>query len=328
MKTRQQAFRIARLAALCVASGAALSATAQQSFPNRTVRLVLPFAAGGGPDLVNRPVAEHMTKTLGQPVVLDNRPGGGGLVASQFVKAAPPDGHVFYQIAGSIVVQSVRDNPPVHILRDFTFIAPHTRNVIMVIVSPEHSKARTLKELIEESRANPGKLNYASYGMGTSGHMFTELLASEAKVKWVHVPFSSTTQAAAETVAGRTQLTVLGITTVAPFVSSGKLRMLAVSTAERWPLNPDVPGMRESGFPQIDFPVWAGYVGPAGMPREIVNRLNQAINLALKDPEVVEFYRKVQTVAVGGTPEDLKNSVEREYNAYLKLMKETGLKLE
>jgi tripartite-type tricarboxylate transporter receptor subunit TctC len=198
----------------------------------------------------------------------------------------------------------------------------------MDIVSPEHSKARTLKDLIDESRANPGKLNYASYGIGTSGHMFTELLASEAKVKWVHVPFAGTAQAAAETVAGRTQLTVLGITTVAPLVSSGKLRMLAVSTAERWPMNPDVPGMRESGFPQIDFPVWAGYVGPAGIPREIVNRLNQAINLALKDPDVIELYRKVQTVGVGGTPEDLRDAVEREYSAYQKLIKETGLKLE
>ena len=294
--------------------------------------MVLPFAPGGGTDTTLRPIVDHMAQTLGQQVLFEYKPGGGGMVAGLYVKSAPPDGYTIYHVASTAIIRSLGDNPPVNILRDFSFISPNAGGALVVVVHPGQVKARTLKELIEESRVNPGQLNYASYGTGTAGHMLAELLANEAKVKWVHVPYQGTAQAATETVAGRTQITFLGMATLGPFVAADggavRLRMLAVSTAERWPLNPDVPGMKESGFPQIDFQPWSGFIGPAGMPGEVVNRLNQAVSLAHKDPKVIEVYRKLQLIPVSGTPEDMRRRVEAEYRQFNQLIKDSGIKLE
>jgi tripartite-type tricarboxylate transporter receptor subunit TctC len=320
------------LSAASVATLAALPAAAQQNFPNRPIRLILPFAAGSGAELVYRPIVEHMTQSLGQTVIIDNRPGGGSMVANLATKNAPPDGYTIYATSNSAVTKSVVPNPEIHVLNDYTMIAPSNIGPMLIAVNTEQIKATTIKELLEEARARPGQLNYASYGVGSGAHMFFELLANEAKIKWVHVPFQGSAQAAADTAAGRTQVTGTIIGQIMPHAKelggSGRLRVIAISTAERSPLIPSAPGMKEAGFPELDFPLWGGYVGPKGMPRDVVARLNTVINAAIKDPKTQELYRKFGVVGIGGTPEELHRMIERELNLYIKLIRDTGIKLE
>jgi tripartite-type tricarboxylate transporter receptor subunit TctC len=321
---------LAILIAVVVSAGFAGTAAAQ-SFPSKPVRLVHPFTAGSGAELSYRPLAEEVGAALGQNVIVEAKPGGGSLVASLHVKSQPADGYTIYAASNTAVVKSLVPDPQIDIRKDFTpivygFIAP-----MVISVNVEHVKATTLRQLIDEARANPGKLNYASYGIGSGAHMFFALLLNETKVNMVHVPFQGTAQAAADTVAGRTQVTGTLIGSIAAFLpgtGSGKLRALAVSTADASPLVAGVPGMKDAGFAEIDYPLWGGFVGPAGMPRDIVMKLNQAFNTAFKAPKSIENARRVGNVPIGGTPEDLARAIEREYNAYAKLIKDTGLKLE
>jgi len=301
---------------------------AAQPFPSRPIRLVLPYDPGSEAESVYRPIAEHMTRGLAQPVVIEHRPGGGGMVANIYVKNAAPDGYTIFATSNSATVRSLGDQPKINVLRDYSAIALSNISALVIAVNADQIKARNLRELIEETRAHPGKLSYASYGVGSGGHMFFELLANDAKIKCPLAHFQSGTEAAAETAAGRTQIVGSIMGTIAPHATSGKLRVLAVSTQDRFALAPDLPGMRESGFAQLDYPLWAGYVGPAGLPREIVNRLNHAINAAMKDPGVVELYRTLGVLGIGGRPEKLVRMIEREYGLYTKLVSETGLKLE
>jgi tripartite-type tricarboxylate transporter receptor subunit TctC len=305
---------------------------AAQAFPSKPIKFVIPSTAGSGMEASYRPVAEHMTDTLGQNVILDMRPGAGGTVASQFVKAQPPDGYTIYLATNQLTVKSVVPNAQVDIRRDFTPIAPTAYSPFIIAVNAEQIKATTLQELIAEAKSRPGQINYASYGIGSGAHMLMAMILNEAKVSMVHVPYQGTAQAVADTVGGRTQVTVSIVGAFRPYVASlggsGKLRMLAVGNAERSPLVPDLPGMRESGFADIDYIGWGGIVGPAGMRRDVVDKLNGAINLASRDPRLQNFQKASGTLALNGTPEELARIIDREYNAYTKLIQETGLKLE
>jgi tripartite-type tricarboxylate transporter receptor subunit TctC len=332
MKLRQRPFSLARCVALLVAASFAATAAAQQTFPSRPIRLVLPYPSGFGTEVIYRVIAEHMAQALGQPVLIDSRPGGGGLVGAQYLKSQPADGHTLYLASNMLITNSVGENPQFHVLRDFTPIAPVTDSVLYIGVNAEQIKATTLKEFVELVRANPGKFNYASYGIGGGGHIFFELLANEAKLKWVHVPYPGTAQAAGDTAAGRTQVTAASLAALGAFSSAEggrRLRVIGSTRAQSSPQTPEIPGMAAAGFPQIDYGTWSAFVGIAGIPRDIVVRLNQAINTANRDPKQVELYRKLGgTNGVPGTPEDLQRNLEREYNNLVKLVKETGIKLQ
>jgi tripartite-type tricarboxylate transporter receptor subunit TctC len=303
-----------------------------QAYPSRPVRFVIPFPAGSSSDITLRPIAEHMSGTLGQSVVLDFRPGGGSMVAALHVKSQPADGYTFFIATNALVAASLKPNSEIDIRRDYTPIVPTTISPLVIAVNSEQIKATNLKELIDEARAKPGQINYASYGVGSGGHVFMELLLAESKTRMVHVPYQGSVQAATETAAGRVQVTGGIIATVRPHVASlggsGKLRLIAVSLAERSPLAADVPGMREVGFPQIDFPLWGGLVGPPGMPRNIVDVLGRAGTAAYKDPKIVENSHKFGSSPIYGGPEELARIISREYEATSRLIREAGLKLE
>jgi len=322
---------ILALAISGLAIALAAAPAAAQPFPNKPVRLVLPFPAGSGSDLTYRPVVEHMTRTLGQNVVLDMRPGGGGMVSALHVKTSAPDGYTMYAASNTTTIRSLGKDPQVDIRKDFTPIAPSNIAPMLIMVNPEQIKATTLPELIKEARARPGRIDYASYGVGSGAHMFFEMLKYEAKIHMLHIPYQGTAQAAADTAAGRTQVTGTILATARPFLAelggSGKLRLIAHSLADRSKLLPNTPGMKESGFPNIDYGLWGGYMGPVGMQRDVVDVLNRAVNAALTDPKLLEIYNRLGLVAIGGTPEQLTAMINREYNAYDKLIKETGLKL-
>lgn len=325
-----RSFPVATLAAFALLA-APLQVVAQQ-FPNAPIKFVLPFPPGSGSDLVMRPLAEHMSKTLGQNVVPDNRPGGGSMVASLYVKQQPADGYTIYQLSNTAVVRSVVPNAQIDIRKDFTPISLALYSPLIITVNAEQTKAATVRDFLAEVRAKPGVLNYGSYGVGSGGHLFMEILLNEANAKMVHVPFQGTAQAVAANVAGDVHTTTSIVASLRPHVKelggSGKLRVLAVTTADRDALFPSAPGMKEAGFPDIDYSIWAGIAGPAGMRREIVDRLNRAVEAALKDPKVVETVQRGGQAPKGGSPEFLGEHINREYNAYVKLIKETGLKLE
>jgi tripartite-type tricarboxylate transporter receptor subunit TctC len=318
------------LAGIAVVAVCASTASAQ-TFPSKPIKLVIPAPAGSGPDLIYRPVAEHLTRTLGQSVIMDLRPGGGTMVAALHVKEQPPDGYTIYVASNALTLRSVIPNAQIDVRKDFTPIAPSGASPLVIAVNSEQIRATTIKELLDEARARPGQINYASYGVGSGAHMFMEMLLNEAKVKMVHVPYQSSAQAAAETAAGRVQVVGNILVTLQPYIAaggSGKIRPLAVTVAERSPLLPDLPGMKESGFPQLDYPVWGGFVGPAGMSRSVVDTLNRALNAADSDPKIVAMYARFGSQTTPGTPEDLKRIIDLEFNAYEKLIRETGLKLD
>jgi tripartite-type tricarboxylate transporter receptor subunit TctC len=319
------------LAAASFASLAAFNVQAQQ-FPSKPLRFVHGFPGGSATDTIYRPVMEKLGALLGQPVIVDPRPGGGGLVSALYVKNQAPDGYTFYMASNTLISRSVEPNAQIDARKDFTPIAPSASSTIVLAVNTEQVKATTLKEFVDEVRARPGQLNYASYGIGSSSNVGMELLLYEAKIKMVHVPYQGSAPAALDTAAGRTQATVTITSSLRPFVvslgGSGKLRMLAVTTAERSSLLPEVPGMRESGFPQIDYPVWSAFVGPLGVPRNIVDTLNRAVTSVYKDPQILEGLPKFGQVPMYGSPEDVARLIARDYENTSKLVKEAGLKLE
>jgi len=325
---------IKKLTALAVSVAAlALAGTAAaQNYPNRPIKLVYPFPGGGASDLTYRPVQDYLTKSLGQPIILDGRPGGGTMVASLYVKAQPADGYTIYAASDTVAVKSVLPNAQIDIRKDFTPIAPGNVAPLVVLVNPEQVKATTLPELIAEAKANPGKLNYGSYGVGSGSHLFMAIFCNDAKIDMVHVPYQGTAQAVQETAAGRVQVTATIVSTARAFVSdfggSGKLRMIGQSSVDRSPLVPTAQSMREAGMANSGLELWGGYFGPAGLPKDIVDVLNKNINAALKDPQLIEIYKRFGITPVGGTPEELVKLVNNAYNNYSKLIKETGLKLE
>lgn len=303
-----------------------------QAYPNRPITLVIPFPPGAGSDLVLRPLAEHISKTLGQNVLVDNKPGGGSIIASKYVKQQPADGYTIYHVSNTALTKSMVPDAEVDIRKDFTPIIMPLYSPLIITVNSDQMKATTVKEMIAEIRTKPGQLNYGSYGIGSGGHLFMEILLNEGKAKMVHVPFQGTAQAVTATVAGEVQVTTSILASLRAHIKetsgSGKLRVIAVTTGDRSGVLPNTPGMKEAGYPDIDYSIWSGIVGPAGLPRDVVAKLNQALNTAVKDPKIIETELRFGQFTKGGTPEVLVDQINREFNAYAKLIKETGLKLE
>jgi tripartite-type tricarboxylate transporter receptor subunit TctC len=321
---------IAALAACVTAAAGAPDLFAQQ-FPSRPISLVVATTAGGGADIAFRPIAEQLSRVLGQGVVMDFKPGAGSDVASLYVKGRPADGYTLYAASNQVVVRSAAPNAQIDARRDFTPISPIGGQPFMIAVNTDQIKATNIRELMDEARRRPGQINYASYGIGSGAHLLMAMLLNEAQVSMTHVPYKSTAQSVADTVAGVTQVTIGIMPTLAPHVASqggsGKLRILAVSSQERAPLYPDIPGMRESGS-KVDYLGWSGLLAPAGLPGDVVMTLNRALNEAIRDPATAARLKQNGNNSTGGTPEQLKHLIEREYNDYAVLIKETGLRLE
>lgn len=289
----------ATLAATFAASGV----QAQGNYPDRPITLVDGFVPGGGSDIVARLLTTGMQSTLGQPVVVENRPGASGTVGMAGVLRARPDGYTLAigTISSLSVLPQVMVRKPYDPLTDVTPILM-VASVPQVVVVNENSPFRTLAALLEHAKANPGKLNYASSGIATSQHLAGELLARSAGVEMTHVPYRGSGQALADLMAGQVDLNVDTLPTNLPHIRSGKLRALAVTTPERIESLPDVPTVAESGFPGFDRKVWYMIVGPAGLPAPIVQRWADALNAALGRPEVAQRLRDAGFMLGGGTP--------------------------
>ena len=321
---------IRQVVAVVIAAGVSTFSYAQ-AYPTKPINYVLASTAGGGAEAAFRPIAEQLAKVLGQSVILDFKPGAGGDIASLHVKSQAPDGYTVFAASNQVVVRSLVPNAKFDARKDFTHISPSGWSAFIIAVNAEQIKATTIRELIEEARRRPSEINYASYGVGSGAHMLMELLLYETKVSMTHVAYKSTAGSVADTVGGRTQVVIGIMPTMAPHVASqggsGKLRVLVVTSQDRSPFFADIPGMRDAGY-QLDYVGWSGFMGPPGMAPGLVSVLNRAYNETLKDPATAERLRKNGSINTGGTPQQLTRNVEREYNEYARLIKETGLKLE
>jgi tripartite-type tricarboxylate transporter receptor subunit TctC len=296
-------------------------------YPSRAVRMIISFPPGGALDVVGRPVAQKLSETFKQPVVVENRGGAGGTIGSEYVAKQPPDGHTFLLTAGTShgTGSSFYANLPYDPLKDFVAVAAAVEVVVALAAHPSFAPT-SVKELLEYARANPGKLSYGSSGIGSPMHLAGELLREAAQIDIVHVPYKGAGPAITDLIGGQIPLAFVSLASVIGHVRSGKLRAMAVVEAQRYKGMPDVPTIKES-VPSYDmFTSWLGFFAPAGTPREIVSRLNREINRALADPDLAAKLEASALVRLDTTPEQFTEMVKKELELGARFAKMLGVK--
>jgi len=304
-----------KLAILAVALFAA-SAFAQpvpKDYPNKPVRVIVPSPAGGPPDLVMRMLLPYYSASLGQPLVLDNRIGAGGVVGSATVAKAAPDGYTWlFTTASHTNTPPFSQNMPFDPVRDFSHVSLVAQNFGQALVVPANSPAKSVQELIALARQRPGKMNYASAGIGTASHIPAEVMKSMAGVDIVGVQYKGVPEGVTDTIAGRMDLMFVGTQIALPMMQSGRLRVLALTGAKRWKGMPDIPTMQESGFKGYDLINWFGLWLPAGASPAMLARIHAETVKALAAPEVLKQFDAQGLEAVGSTPADFAKFVAKE----------------
>lgn len=311
------------LAATLLAAGTAVA----QQYPNRPIRLIIPFGPGSSTDVITRVIAAPVSAALGQQVVVDPKPGGDGAVSGIEAAKAPPDGYTIYIGSGSplAAVPALRKSPPYDPLRAFIPITDIGRYTVFLFVNAQ-VPARTFQEFIGYAKANPGKLSYATGN--ASGIVAFAQMNKLAGIQMLHVPYKSSPPAVVDLVAGRVDAIMDPPTAPLPYVREGKLRALVTTLKSRSPLLPDVPTIYEAGLPQFTISNWMGLVGPAGMPREIVERLNHEFHAAMKRPEVLAALEKQAFMVNPSTPEEFGAFIKEQIESYGSLLRASGIQAE
>jgi len=311
-----------------VLAAASWSAIGQQ-YPTKPVRLIVPFAAGGGTDLVARAIAQRLTESLGQTVVVDNRAGAGGVIGAEFVSKAPPDGYTLLMgtPGGMTINPNLRIKTPYDVARDFAPISLATISPFILSLHPS-LPSKSVKELVALLRSKPGQLNYGSSGQGSVAHLATEQFKALAKVDIVHVPYKGSSLAVTAFIGGQLEVLFENQPTILPHIQSQRVRPLAVGTVTRSELLPQLPTMREAGVPEYECSTAFGVMAPARTPEAIIARLHKEIAAALKSPEMKASFAKQGLEAVGNTPEQYAAHLRDESARYARLIKMVGIKLE
>jgi tripartite-type tricarboxylate transporter receptor subunit TctC len=311
-----------------VAMGAsAVPATAQQ-FPTKPLRMLVGFSAGSGTDGAARMIGQRMSESLGQQVIVENRPGSGGMIATEVVAKSPPDGYTLLMMAAADSIQpAIRAKMPYDLPRDFTPISYVGTGIFLLTVHPS-VPVRNVKELVALAKARPGTLNYASSGVGSSAHMAGELFNALANVKTVAVPYKGSPQAAAAVAGGEVDFAYPTYTSARPLLDARRLRALAVTTAKRSPFAPEVPTLHESGVTGYDRAAWYGVIAPAGLPKDILGRLEGAITRAVNIPELKNAFYDQGLIAETTTPDQFTALIRREVEQNVKLVRASGIKRE
>ena len=319
--------RLAQTGAACLAA-CTLGAFAQGSYPTKPVRIVVGFSAGGTTDVVARIMARELTAALGQSFVVDNKPGAGSNIATDMVAAAPPDGYTLLFVAvTSAINQTLYPNVKFDLNRDFEAVALGAKVPNMLVVHPS-VPANNVKEFIDWARANEGKIAYASSGSGTSIHMAGELFKVRTGLKTQHIPYKGSAPAVTDLIGNQVQFMFDNMPASWPHVQSGKLKALAVTTRARSPSAPDLPTLEESGVKPFDVSSWFGLIAPKGTPKEIVDKLNKAMNAAFDKPEVKEAYAKLGAVAEKNSPQDFSKFIASEVHNWAPIVKASGAKVD
>ncbi|MFH1604169.1 MAG: tripartite tricarboxylate transporter substrate binding protein [Pseudomonadota bacterium] len=315
---------------LSMLAAPALAQRVAADYPNKALRVIVNYTPGGPTDLTARTLALKMSELLGQQVIVDNRPSSSGVIGSQTVARAAPDGYtLMLSTSGhtSTIAATQGDKLPFDPFRDFTPISLVVKQTQMMIAHPSLG-AKTVADVVRIAKAKPGELNYGSVGIGNTGHLALELLCRLADIKMVHVPYKGTAPALTDLMSGRVQLMLNSMPTVLPYVKSGKLVALSVGTLKRNPAAPDVPTMIESGFPGWEVLTWYGMFGPAKMPMPLVSRLNSVINRAISDPATSKSLSSQGAEPAGSTPEALAKLMRDEYERWTRLIREANILLE
>jgi tripartite-type tricarboxylate transporter receptor subunit TctC len=295
-------------------------------FPNRTIKLIVPFAAGGSSDAVSRVIAQRMAASLGQSVVVENRAGAGGNIGADFVAKSKPDGYTLLFAAGSFAINvALYSKLPFDPVKDFEPVALIC-TVTGILVAHPSVPASSVQELIAIARAQPGRVNYASAGSGTVGHLAGELFKMTTKVDMTHVPYKGSNPALADLIGGQVQVMFANMPGTLQHVKAGRLRVLAVTTEQRSALLPDVPTIAESGLPGYKAATWFGVFAPAGTPRSIVARLNAEFEKALASEAVVELMKSEGAQPMGGPPERLRDFLRGEIDLWTPVVRASGAK--
>jgi tripartite-type tricarboxylate transporter receptor subunit TctC len=317
-----------------LAAGALLALAAPlawgQAYPSKIVRIIAPFAPGGGTDFIARVAAAKLTEALGQQVIVENRPGAGGSLGAELGAKAAPDGYTLTVIAGSYAV-----NPSLYKLafdpaNDITPIIQLSQGPFLIASHPA-LPVKNIKELVALAKSKPDGLIYASSGTGSIVHLATALFADMAGVKMIHVPYKGTGPAITDTIAGQTQLLWGSVAATLPQVKNGRLKGIAVTTAKRIEALPDTPTVMESGVPSLkayDVILWHGIIGPKNLPRPIVDRLNAELNKILQNKDMQDRLQGDGVSAAGGTPEQFGNTIRKDIETWRRIVAKAGVKAE
>jgi tripartite-type tricarboxylate transporter receptor subunit TctC len=310
--------------ALCAAAIASAAAHAQ-AFPAKPIRIVNPFAAGGNTDIITRAITDRLIPVIKQQVVIEHRPGAMTNIASEYVAKAPPDGYTLLMGGASNAINmSFLAKPPYDTLRDLEPVILCLKGANVLAAHPS-LPAKNLKELVALARSQPGKLNYASSGLGSSNHMAGELLKLMAKIDIEHIPYKGNNPAITDTMGGHVHMLFAGVPSIAPHVSSGRLRAIAVSTLQRAPALSQVPTFDESGLKGYEATNWFGLFAPAKTPREIVSRLNAEIDRVIRTPDLADRFANESLQVIGGPPEAFRTFVRTEIEKYGKVIEAAGI---
>ncbi|HEY5898611.1 MAG TPA: tripartite tricarboxylate transporter substrate binding protein [Burkholderiales bacterium] len=292
-----------------------------QTFPSKPARIVVAFAPGGGTDIIARLVAQKLTERWGQAVVVDNKPGASGNIGADFVAKSAPDGYTMLMAFSSHASNAALSKLPFDINKDFSAISLVASAPAVIVANP-NMPAKTLAELIEYAKANPGAVKYGSSGIGTPVHLAGELMSQMAGIQMVHVPYKGIAPAMAAILAGDIQISYAAVLSGQAHFKSGRLRPLAVAAKSRYPTLPEVPTSAEAGLPGFEVDFWYALLGPAGMPAPLVDRIQRDANAVLTTPEMKDSLLAQGCIAVGSRPDELNALIAREYAQWAKVVKQ------
>lgn len=298
-----------------------------QQYPSKPVKIIVAFAPGGGNDFIARFIAQRLSASLGQQFIVENKPGAGGSIGFEAGVRSPPDGYTLTLISSSYTV-----NPSLYKLKfdpvaDITPIIQLSHGPLIVVVNPS-LPVKNIEELIALAKAKPGQITFASAGSGSNAHLAGELFASMARIKMTHVPYKGTGPALTDTLAGQTNVMFGTNSSVLPHVRTGRLRALAVTTTKRLTAEPNIPTVAESGVPGYDVALWHGLIGPKGLSRSTVDRINGEVTKILKLQETAEKLQNDGVSPAGGTREQFLATIREEIEVWRKVVKEAGVKVE
>ncbi|HEX2545699.1 MAG TPA: tripartite tricarboxylate transporter substrate binding protein, partial [Ramlibacter sp.] len=322
---KRRPFSVLLLALAFAAAGPA----AAQNYPNKPVRLIVPFPAGGATDVLARAITQYASDKLGQPIVIDNKPGAGGTIGSDLAAKADPDGYTLLIATGSThsVGPLVNPKTPYNVERDFVPIVDVASTTTVMMVS-NTVPARTLQEFIKLAKSQPGRMNFGSSGNGTNSHLTGELFKAQAGVFMTHIPYRGTGLVFNDMVSGQVQMLFDNVVTAMPHIKEGRLRILGVTSLKRLPFLPDVPTLHEQGLKNFDVSNWFGIYAPRGASPEVVQKVNAAFNAALKEPELQKKMAMLGAVPTGGTPQQMAQIVASETAKWKRLISERKLEVQ
>ena len=299
-----------------------------QTYPSRQITLIVPFAAGGSNDVVGRAIGKKLSEAWGQPVVVENRPGAGGMIGTSAVAAAAADGYTLLLVSSTFTINpAIKKNMPFDTIKDFTPVAFIARSPLLLVASKQ-LPVKSARELLDLARSKPGQITYASAGLGSINQIAAELIALSAGAKFMHVPYKGGAPALNDLVGGHVDIYVSSLPQVLQLARDGQARALAVTSAKRTALLPDVPTLAEAGVAGVDLWSWWGIVGPAGMPANVVNALNSEIGKMLTSPELSEFLTNEGAEAETMTSQQFGDLMRLETRRWIKVAHEANISID